>query len=69
MTRREVINSYRADIAMAKKRIEVDMLRMETGEIKELKHYIEKTEIAVRALEIVDGGFCKDCEGWNEVGK
>ena len=69
MTRREAINSYRKDVAIMKKHFEtIKNKQTDIGELKSLNECIERDELAIRALEIVDNGFCSECVGWNEVG-
>ena len=51
MIREEAIESFKCSNEQAKLRLEVEKMRMESGEIKELKFYIERDEMAIKALE------------------
>ena len=51
MTREEAIESFKHSNEQAKVRLEVEKMRMDSGEIKELEFYIERNEIAIKALE------------------
>ena len=50
MTREEAIESYKCSNEQAKIRLEVEKMRMDIGEIKELEFYIERDEMAIQAL-------------------
>lgn len=54
MTREEAIESFKHSNEQAKLRLEVEKMRMEIVEIKELEFYIERDEMAIRALENLD---------------
>ena len=51
MTKEEVIESFKCSNEQAKLRLEVEKMRMDSGEIKELEFYIERDEMAIKALE------------------
>lgn len=51
MIREEAIESFKHSNEQAKLRLKVEKMRMESGEIKELKFYIERDEMAIKALE------------------
>lgn len=53
MTREEAIESFKKSNEVASKRLEVEKLRMDVEEIKELEFYIERDEMAIKALERV----------------
>ena len=51
MTNEEAIESFKYSNEQAKVRLEVEKMRMDSGEIKELEFYIERDEMAIKALE------------------
>ncbi len=50
MTKEEAIESFKRSNEQAKIRLEVEKMRMDIGEIKELEFYIERNEMAIQAL-------------------
>ena len=58
MTKEEAIESFKYSNKQAKLRLEVEKMRMDSGEIKELEFYIERDEMAIKALEQEP---CEDC--------
>lgn len=51
MTNKDAIESFKHSNEQAKVRLEVEKMRMDNDEIKELEFYIERDEIAIKALE------------------
>ena len=51
MTREEAIESFERSNKQAKLRLEVEKMRMDNDEVKELEFYIERDEMAIKALE------------------
>lgn len=51
MTREEAIESFKFSNEQAKLRLEVEKMRMDSSEIKELEFYIERDEMAIKAIE------------------
>ena len=54
MTKDEAIESFECSNKQAKLRLEVEKMRMDISEVKELKFYIERDEMAIQALEDQD---------------
>lgn len=53
MTNEEAIESFKHSNKQAKVHLEVQKMRMDSGEIKELEFYIERNEMAIKALETI----------------
>lgn len=51
MTREDAIESFKKSVELCKARLDVEKMRMDIGEIKELEFYIERDEMAIQALE------------------
>ena len=51
MTIEEAIESFKWSNKQSKLRLEVEKMRMDSSEIKELKFYIERNEMVIKALE------------------
>lgn len=58
MTREEARESFKLSNEQSKVRLEVEKMRMDSGEIKELEFYIERDDMAIKALEQAP---CEDC--------
>jgi hypothetical protein len=50
MTKEDAIESYKKSVELCKARLDVEKMRMDIGEIKELEFYIERDEMAIQAL-------------------
>ena len=75
MTNKEVIEDLKKSNEQLEARLKVEMMRMETAEIKETKYYIERNNLCIQALEqtqpqdddlisrqAVINAFCNECD-------
>ena len=51
MTKEDAIESYKRSVELCKVRLDIEKMRMDIGEIKELEFYIERDEMAIKALK------------------
>ena len=69
MTREDAIESFKKSVELCEARLDVEKMRMDIGEIKELEFYIERDEMAIKALsqEPCDDAISRDFQIGDEV--
>lgn len=69
MTNEKAIESFKRSNEQAKLRLKVNKMRMDIGEIKELEFYIERDEMAIKALETIPKYKDAYNKGWDDGAK